>query len=265
LTGLYRRTMGAYTLDKMNKIIVHTETYAATSRVLWSHHPTVIPTGVDLERFRPDVNGSAVKKEICPEGQNLVMFVGRLTFHKGIEYFIDASRYVEDTKFLVVGEGPYRKRLEVHRLNSPRGFNVVFTGNVPDEELPKYYAACDVFVLPSVSRLEGFGLVMVEAMATGKPVVASNMPGMREVMTDGEEGLLAEPLNSEDFAEKINTLLADKALRRRFGENARRTAETRFSWTTIGTQVENLYKEMVGETEKKVMIESNAETKGKDG
>jgi glycosyltransferase involved in cell wall biosynthesis len=175
------------------------------------------------------------------------MFVGRLMFHKGIEYFINASKYIEDTKFLIVGDGPYRKNLEVSRLNNPKGYNVVFAGNVPDDELPYYYAACDVFVLPSVSRLEGFGLVMVEAMATGKPVVASNMPGMREVMSDGKEGLLAEPLNALDFAHKITILLDDGNLRRRLGENARRTAETRFSWATIGTQVETLYKRMVRE------------------
>ena len=245
LIGLYRRTLGAYTLNRMDEIIVHTETYAATSRVLWNHHPTVIPTGVDLEKFHPDVDGSQIREKICPEGQRLVMFVGRLMFHKGIEYFINASKYLEDTKFLIVGDGPYRKNLEVSKLNNPKGYNVVFAGNVPDDELPNYYAACDVFVLPSVSRLEGFGLVMVEAMATGKPVVASNMPGMREVMSDGEEGLLAEPLNALDFAHKITILLDDGDLRRRLGENARRTAETRFSWATIGTQVETLYNGMI--------------------
>src|SRR5438445_81827 len=106
---------------------------------------------------------------------------------------------------------------------------VRFLGRVSEENLPKVYAACDVFVLPSVSRLEAFGIVALEAMATAKPVVVADIPGVREVIDNGKEGLLADPVNPQDLAEKIRWLLADPAARRTMGERGREKVVSSFS------------------------------------
>lgn len=100
----------------------------------------------------------------------------------------------------------------------------------------------DVFVLPSVSRLEAFGIVALEAMATGKPVVVSDIPGVREVLTDGVEGLLADPVNPENLAAQIRRLLEDPELARSMGAKGRRKAEERFSVTSVTDAIEGVYR-----------------------
>ena len=104
------------------------------------------------------------------------------------------------------------------------------------------YAACDVFVLPSVSRLEAFGIVALEAMATAKPVVVADIPGVREVIDNGKEGLLADPVNPQDLAEKIRWLLADPAARRTMGERGREKVVSSFSIERVTDQIEALYR-----------------------
>src|SRR5438094_10556768 len=98
---------------------------------------------------------------------------------------------------------------------------VRFLGRISDNRLPEVYAACDVFVLPSVSRLEAFGIVALEAMATGKPVIVADIPGVREMIEDGRDGLLTDTVNPRDLADKIRRLLADPDARRALGLPAR--------------------------------------------
>src|SRR5207247_4329691 len=124
-------------------------------------------------------------------------------------------------KFLLVGGGPELESLR--RLAARLGVTdrVIFTDQVSREDLPPYFAACDLFVLPSVSRLEAFGIVALEAMASGKTVVVSDIPGVREVIEDGKEGLLADPVNPQDLAKKIRWLLTDPEARRAMGQRGR--------------------------------------------
>src|SRR5439155_826040 len=119
-------------------------------------------------------------------------------------------------------------------------------GRVSDENLPKVYAACDVFVLPSVSRLEAFGIVALEAMATAKPVIVADIPGVREVIEDGREGLLADPLNARDLAEKIRRLLADPEARRVMGERGREKVLESFGIERVTDQIEGVYRSVLG-------------------
>src|SRR5207249_11450753 len=122
---------------------------------------------------------------------------------------------------------------------------VLFLGRVSDENLPKVYAACDVFVLPSVSRLEAFGIVALEAMATAKPVIVADIPGVREVIEDGREGLLADPLNARDLAEKIRRLLADPEARRVMGERGREKVLESFGIERVTDQIEGVYRSVL--------------------
>ena len=107
------------------------------------------------------------------------------------------------------------------------------------------YAACDLFVLPSVSRLEAFGIVALEAMATGKPVVVADIPGVREVIEDGREGLLTDPVNPQDLAEKIRRLVEDPGLRREMGRRGREKVLASFTTEAVADQVLKVYADVL--------------------
>jgi rhamnosyl/mannosyltransferase len=143
-----------------------------------------------------------------------------------------------------VGSGDYYDKLKETVKDKGLARKVILTGGVPFNDIPKYLAACDVFVLPSFSRLEAFGLVVLEAMASSKPVIVSNIPGVTEVVVEGEEGLHVEPMNAQDLADKINLLLSDSSLRKKMGENGRRKVETEFTWDKVVNQLEEVYKEL---------------------
>lgn len=243
LANFYSRTYGRRTVHRAAKLIVSTDTYAATSRAIWRYNPEVIPNPVDARRFRPDVDGSQVRERLRLRPDDpVVLLVARIVPHKGIEHLVEAAKYVPDAMFVIVGDGPFLP--EVRRLAAEFGVEdrVVFQGKVPHRDLPEYYAACDVFVLPSVSRLEAFGIVALEAMATAKPVVVSDIPGVREVVTDGVEGLLAEPLSPGDLAAKIRLLLDDAVLRREMGRRGRQKVEAKYGLENVADAIERVYR-----------------------
>ncbi len=241
--SFYRRSLGASTLRKADQVVVTTRTYAATSRAMWRYNPTVIPNAVDHRRFRPDVSGSEVREQLklAPDAP-MVLLVGRIVPHKGVEHFIEAARYVPAANFVVAGEGSLLEPMK--RLAASLGVaeRVRFLGRISDEDLPKVYAACDVFVLPSVSRLEAFGIVALEAMATAKPVIVADIPGVREVIEDGREGLLADPVNPQDLAEKIRRLLGDPEARRAMGQRGREKVLETFGIERVTDRIETLYR-----------------------
>ncbi len=243
LESLYRRSFGASTLDQATKVVVTTRTYAATSRAVWRHNPAVIPNAVDHRRFHPDVDPSAVRAKLrIGPTELVVLLVSRIEPHKGIDHFVEAARYVPEARFLVAGDGSLVPTMR--RLASTLGVadRIRFLGRVSEAGLPQLYAACDVFVLPSVSRLEAFGIVALEAMATGKAVVVADIPGVREVIEDGKEGLLADPVNPQDLAKKIRWLLADPEARRAMGQRGREKVAASFSVERVTDQIEALYR-----------------------
>ena len=143
-----------------------------------------------------------------------MLFVGRLVYYKGLEYLIEAMRWVPDAVLVVVGTGPLRgrlQRLSEQWLGCPG--KVVFLGAVAEHDLCAWYHACDVFVLPSVELSEAFGLVQLEAMACAKPVVTTDLPtGVTYVNQHGHTGLVVPRRNSRALAEAINILLDNRQL-----------------------------------------------------
>jgi len=243
---VYRRTLGTRTMRRANRIIVTTETYAATSRAIWKYSPVVIPNPVDFEFFRPDIDGGEVRSKLgLNRDQHIVLWVGRVVPHKGIENLVEASQYVDDAKFIIGGEGPHLPAIRRLARSFDVEDKVIFSGRLARPDLPRYYAACDVFVLPSVSRLEAFGIVALEAMSSGKPVVVTDMPGVREVVNDGVEGLLCEPLNAEDLAEKINRLLGDPGKRAAMGRAGRKKVVGEFGIKKVVDKLEAVYREVL--------------------
>jgi glycosyltransferase involved in cell wall biosynthesis len=245
LTGIYERVFLPRTLGRVQTVIVHTRSYGLTSRPLRGRTLEVIPSAVDLVRFRPDVDGSAVRTRLGFDGSRVLAFTGRLVPHKGVDVIVRAlPKLPADVRLLVVGRGP--RLPELHALARRLGVDdrIRFCPDVSDAELPQYLRAADLFVFPSQNRLEGFGLVVAEALAAGLPVVIADMPGVREVIEPGKEGLLVEPFIQQDLVEKLTLLLDDPALRRRMALAARERAEQKFGLGTVVDQLTRVYRDL---------------------
>jgi glycosyltransferase involved in cell wall biosynthesis len=181
----------------------------------------IVYPGVDVEAFAPD-SAPAFERD-----ERVVLYVGRFVEQKGVFDLVEAFEAVADEAHLVlVGRGDERRlRRQIADLGIEA--SVTVEGTVPHERLPGYYAACDVFCLPSY--YETFGLVNLEAMATGKPVLTTDVPGIEAYATHGETCWLVDPGDVEAIADGLRTLLESPALRERLGENARSVAE-QYSW-----------------------------------
>ncbi len=247
LVNLYQRTLGTYSVSKADKVITTSSSYGATSKAVWYRDADIIPNAVDSERFHPSNEGGWVRDELGLDDEKLITYVGRIVYHKGLEYFVQAAKHLKDhdVKFLLVGTGEFREELEeiIRRENVEE--KVIFAGRVPNEDLPDYYAATDVFVLPSVSRLEAFGIVALEAMSSCVPVIVSDIPGVREVIVEGKHGLLAEPMNSKDLAGKIRTLLENPDMAEKMGRNGRKRVKEKFTWKQVAKDIEKVYQSLV--------------------
>ncbi len=177
-------------------------------------------------------------------GDRIVLFVGRLVPYKGTDTLITAAKDIRG-KVLIVGDGPLRDHLRGRIGREGLDGKVVLAGNVAD--LKPYYAACSLFVLPSVSHLEAFGIVQMEAMAFGKPSVSSDLPtGVTYINLPGETGLTFPVGDSATLAEVVNRLLDDKALRDRLGANARERVHREFSAEAVGRNAVALYESLSG-------------------
>jgi rhamnosyl/mannosyltransferase len=191
----------------------------------------VIPHGVDLSRYgtlAAAQHGVAARIRAEVAGPR-ILFVGRFVYYKGLDVLIDAMSRCAGT-LILVGDGPLGG--ELRRQVAARGLEsrVVFAGSVSNEELPAYYHASDVFVLPSVAESETYGLVQIEAMASGVPVVSTNLPtGVPWVNQDGVTGLVVPPRDPAALAHALSALARDASLRRTLGDNGRRRAELVFS------------------------------------
>ncbi|MBC7263960.1 MAG: glycosyltransferase family 4 protein [Chloroflexi bacterium] len=232
-------------MDKLHgKIAVSMASLEYISRYFPGDY-VIIPNGVDVQRFgAPDIQPI----ERFNDGRPNILFVGRLEKRKGFRYLLQAYPYVKqavpEVRLLVVGaytkedKEPFVR--EARRLNL-RGIH--FIGRVSAAELPRWYRSCDIFCAPSTG-FESFGIVLLEAMAAGKPIVASSIAGYRTVMEDEVEGLFVEPENERDLADKLIALLKDPARRRLMGERGRQKAAA-YSWERVGAQVMDYYNSLL--------------------
>ena len=199
----------------------------------------IIPNGIDIERFSPD--GSY--RENFVDGKLNILFVGRLEKRKGLECLIHACAIVKKhfSKFRLIVVGPgTRLRPGYQELARDLQFDdIVFTDFVSHEELPEYYRTADIFCSPATGG-ESFGIVLLEAMACGKPVVASNIEGYASVLNHNEEGLLVPVGDRDALAQALLALLNDQSLRQQMGTKGMAKAE-KYSWVNVTQQVMNCY------------------------
>jgi glycosyltransferase involved in cell wall biosynthesis len=242
LAGIYQTVFLPSTLNRTDRVIVHTKSYGSTSAMLRGRELSVIPSAVDLERFRPGIDASGLRADLRLDGKRVAVFTGRLVPHKGVDVLLQALvQLPPDVVLVVIGAGPRLPSLVGLARRLGVDDRVRFCPAVTDEDLPRYLALGDVFVFASQNRLEGFGLAVAEAMAAGLPVVIADMPGVREVIEPGREGLLAEPLIASDLAEKVRVILDDPLLAKRMGRAGRERAEARYGLSTVVRSLVNLY------------------------
>lgn len=191
----------------------------------------VIPGGVDLKKFNPNLATDDIDKKYHLTGKKVVLFAGKLTHYKGVRYLIAAAKKIA-AEIVIVGEGPERKYLE-EKTKAMELTNIHFIGHVAEgDELSKFYNRADVFVAPSVWD-EPLGLVILEAMSCKTPVVVTRKGGIPLAVKDGVNGFFVRPKNATEIAAKVNKLLSNEEKRDKMAENARRIVEEKFSWEII--------------------------------
>ncbi len=208
---------------------------------------SLIPCGVDTDQFRP-MDPAAAKTELGLDlSLPVLLFVGRIEPLKGIDVLIRAAAQLEGRfQLLVVGGDAKdaRRVRDLRRLAKEIGVagKIVFADAVPHEQLANVYNAADICVVPSY--YESFGLVALEAMACGVPVVASRIGGLKETVQDGRTGYLVPWRCPEPFAERLDLLLTNEPLRRNLGREAREAAAP-YHWSAVAAQVEGVYHDLV--------------------
>lgn len=198
----------------------------------------IIPNGIDVDHF----SQRAAPWPQYQDGKTNLIFVGRLEKRKGLRYLLEAYGKLKwdmpDLRLIVVGPGTPDKD-SYHVLSSQNLQDVEFVGRVPYEDLPRYYASADIFCSPATGG-ESFGIVLLEAMAAGKPIVASGIEGYRGVMQHGIQGRFFQNKSVESLASELQTLILAPDLRRKMGEQGS-TAAQQYRWPEVARRVEQYY------------------------
>ncbi|WP_354634712.1 glycosyltransferase [Planktothricoides raciborskii] len=221
LAPLYTPLLNAV-LHEADAIIVATPKHITSSKFLgdFSSKCHVVHYGVDISKFKETLE-SETKAAYWREKYKkpIILFTGRLVYYKGVKYLVSAMENVPDAHLIIVGKGPLREELEEIAVKCPN--NVSFIPFLSEEDLIAMYKACEIFVLPSVENSEGFGIVQIEAMSCGKPVITTDLEtGVTYVNQHGKTGLVVPKCNSQALTDAINELLANSAIRSEMGEVA---------------------------------------------
>jgi len=254
IANIYNRTFGILT-RKISEPIITTSPYCYNeSKFLkpFKDKLVLITPGVNIKKYRVDKSFTIYDVHELPLSSNIVLFVGQLSkthAHKGVDDLIKSFKKVlEDVKnvcLIIVGTGDaipeYKKMCEELEILG----KVIFTGFVDEDKLIEYYMGSDVVVLPSTTVAEGFGMVLIEGNACGKPVIGTKIGGIQYVIKDGETGLLVPPKNPEALADAIIKLLSDEDLSKNMGENGRKLVEQNYTWENTARMTEKVYRGVI--------------------
>ena len=245
----------------LNKLpIVYSDVLTANSRataamasiISGRDNARLIPMGVNPNQFQKTSEIVDLRKKLQLNGE-VILTVGRLIDLKGTDYLIKALVKVffefPRAKAIIIGSGPRKNYLQNLARDVQLSENIVFIDKVSQSELVKYYSLADVFILPSIinqaGETEGFGVVLLEAMACGLPVVGSDVGGISDIIQNEETGLLARQKDPQDLADKITRLLSDEVLRRKVIKNGHTLINTQFSWDVVADHFVEIYCEVL--------------------
>jgi glycosyltransferase involved in cell wall biosynthesis len=248
--ALFYRPLLRFAFARASRIIVASPTLAASAPQLhgWQSKCVVVPYGLETAPGEPPqrvvARADAIRQEAA--GQPLVLFVGRIVKYKGVDVLLEAMRGVSATA-VIVGNGPERAALEGVAQRLGVAGRVKFLGEVASDELAALYRACDLFVLPSVTRQEAFGVVQIEAMACGKPIISTDLgTGTGWVNQHDETGFVVAPRDAEALRTAIVRILSDATLQKTMGAASRQRARTIFGVDRMVASVLALFQEVAG-------------------
>lgn len=239
-------------LKKANLIFVTSEEYKNYSEDLknYCHKIKVLPNVVNTEKFtlskKNIINIEKIKKKY--QNKKILFFLGRHVPYKGLEYLIEASKYIDDSAIiLIAGEGPLTPKLKEMSRNNK---NIEFLGKLTDDEVKEYLNISYLFVFPSITKNEAFGIALAEALYCGVPAVVFKIKGsgVNWVNKDGYTGYMAENKNIKEYAEKVNYLIKNESVRNKMSENAKQ-------WIRDNFMKDSMIKKLKKEIEKLLEIE----------
>ncbi len=242
-------------LPQVDRILVSAPALLENSDFLrpYSHRCEVVPLGVPLDWTRDRTPRLPRVAEIRRRlGTPLVLCVGRLVYYKGMQYLVEAMAKLPEARLAIIGSGPLQGKLEAQIAALGLAGRVSLLPHLEDEELHAYYEACDLFVLPSTERSEAYGLVQIEAMASGKPVISTQInTGTTFVNRHGVTGLTVPPRDADALARAMREILHDDGLRERLGRQAEERALEEFTAGRMVDRILDVYTRLLaGDQEK---------------
>ncbi len=235
LSWAFKNAISKLVLNHADAVIALTEDMKLAMQKICNREIIIVSNGVDLNKFEGLSEKKALRNYLgYGQDEKIILFVGRLSPVKGVRYLIEAMSCIVDKKYDIslklVGDGNDRRHLEniVKELNLVKF--VTFVGKVQNEEVPLYMASSDIFVLPSLS--EGFPLVIMEAMAAGLPIVATNIRGISEIVLNEENGFIVDPEKPQQIADKLQLLLDNADLSIKISSNNKEKVKG-YSWERI--------------------------------
>jgi glycosyltransferase involved in cell wall biosynthesis len=249
--SIYNKVFINRVLDSAEVIIATTRSYAEESPFLKNYLDkiVVIPNGINIEDVTTDLTReeSRIKLDL-PLKTKIILFFGSLVTYKGPDILLKAFKVIKkeypEVKLIFAGRGHMLTELQDMARKFDLEDDVIFLGFVEEEKKAFYYKSADIFCLPSTNMAESFGIVNLEAMASGIPIVGSDLGGIPDIIKDGENGLLAKPRDHQSLANVLLILLKDDDLRLKMGNNGRKRVEE-YSWDKIANETENLYRDIL--------------------
>ncbi|MFH1421144.1 MAG: glycosyltransferase family 4 protein [Planctomycetota bacterium] len=214
----------------------------------------VVPCGTDPNLFHPDLNTEQVVKKHNLTNKKVILSVSRLVERKGHANVIAAMpeilEKIPEALYIIVGKGKEEDNLKKQVSQLILEEKVIFAGFVPDNEIPYYYAACDLFIMPSFpaqegENVEGFGIAYLEANSCGKPVIGGKSGGTEDAVIDGKTGILVDPQNIEEITDAVVNILSDKSLAAQMGKNGRERVVTELNWSSVTKKILGILKDIV--------------------
>ena len=245
------RFWSLFTRGLFNKLDCHIAVSAPAREFVSKYYPAeyeIIPNGVDLDRFSGENSLNKFK-----DGKVNILFLGRMEKRKGFKYLLSAylrtKKQFPDIRLIVAGGTQPLKELRP-MLKSDTNLDIEWVGQISDSDVPKYYHSADIFCAPNTGN-ESFGIVLLEAMASGKPIIASRIDGFLEVMENDKEGVFCDPENEEELEGALKKLIKDAKLRASMGKSGRLTAK-KYSWDIISDEIEDTYFKAISKKHSKV-------------